>query len=124
MKPKFLRFSFPNLPHQKRSCLFGPGEQILDQIKTICSQQDKFGNDTKTFWFRFQNDIGLSVFSLLTLLTAAYETKSYEKGFPTSAVCVGLLPETGAVLLAATSKNTLLKRLIFEVFRVPNLRLY
>ncbi len=52
-------FLFPNLPHRKRSCLFGPGEQILGQIETICSQQDKFGNDTKTFWFRFQNDIGM-----------------------------------------------------------------
>jgi hypothetical protein len=53
-----------------------------------------------------------------------YETKSYEKGFHTSVVCVGLFPETGAVLFTATSKkNTLLKRLIYEVFRVPNLRL-
>jgi hypothetical protein len=24
-------------------------------METICSQQVKFGNDTKTFWFRFQN---------------------------------------------------------------------
>jgi hypothetical protein len=44
-----------------RSFLFGPGEQILDQIETICSQQDKFGNETKTFWFRFQNNIGTFV---------------------------------------------------------------
>jgi hypothetical protein len=44
----------------------GPGEQILDQIETICSQPDKFGNDTKTFWFRFQKDIGTFVLSFLT----------------------------------------------------------
>ncbi len=31
-----------NLPHRMRSFLFGPGMQILDQIETICSQQDKF----------------------------------------------------------------------------------
>ncbi len=48
MKPKRLSL-FPNLPHRKRSFLFGPGEQILEQIETICSQQDKFGNDAKTF---------------------------------------------------------------------------
>ncbi len=29
---------------------------------------EKFGNDTKTFWFRFQNDIGTFVLSFLTLL--------------------------------------------------------
>jgi hypothetical protein len=61
-------FSFPNLPHRKRSCLFIPGEDILDQIETICFQQDNFGNYTKTFWFRFQNDIGTFVLLLLTLL--------------------------------------------------------
>jgi hypothetical protein len=66
MKPERLG-SFPNLPHLKRSFLLGPGEQILDQIETICSQQDKFGNDTKTFWFHFQNDIG--IFFLLSFLT-------------------------------------------------------
>ncbi len=31
-------------------------------------QQHKFGNDTKTFWFRFQNDTGTIVLSFLTLL--------------------------------------------------------
>ncbi len=50
------------VPHRKRS------EQILDQIETICSQQDKFGNDTKTFWFSFQNNIGIFVLSFLTIL--------------------------------------------------------
>ena len=68
MKPKCLSL-FLNLPHRKRSFLFGPGEHILDQIETICYQQDKFGNDTKTFWFRFQMDIGMFVLSFLTLLT-------------------------------------------------------
>jgi hypothetical protein len=67
MKTKRLSL-FPNLPHRKSAFLFGPGEQILDQIETICSQQDKFGNDTKTFRFRFQNDIGTFVLSFLTLL--------------------------------------------------------
>jgi hypothetical protein len=37
-------------------------------METICSKQDRFGNDTKTFWFRFQNDIGTFVLSFLTLL--------------------------------------------------------
>jgi hypothetical protein len=32
------------------------------------SQQDTFRNDTKTFWFRFQKDIGTFVLSFLTLL--------------------------------------------------------
>jgi hypothetical protein len=41
-----------------RSFLFCPGELILDKIETICFQQEKFGNETNTFWFRFQNDIG------------------------------------------------------------------
>ena len=49
--------SFPNLSYRRRSFLFGPGEQILDKIETICFQEEKFGNDTKTFWFRFQNYI-------------------------------------------------------------------
>jgi hypothetical protein len=40
-------------------------EQILDQIETISSQQEKIGNDTKTFWFRFQNNIGTFVLSFL-----------------------------------------------------------
>ncbi len=31
------------------STVFGPGEQILDQIETICFQLDEFGNDIKTF---------------------------------------------------------------------------
>ncbi len=38
----------------------------MDQIETICSQQNKFGNDTKTYWFRFQNDTGTFFFSCLT----------------------------------------------------------
>ncbi len=46
---------------------FGPGEQILDQIETICFQKDKFGNDTKTFWFS-KNDIGTFFLSFLKLL--------------------------------------------------------
>jgi hypothetical protein len=58
--------SFPNLPHRKRSFLFGPGEQILDHIETIRYQQDKIGNDTKTFRFCFQNDIGTFVLSFIT----------------------------------------------------------
>jgi hypothetical protein len=35
MKPKSLSL-FLNLSYQKRSFLFGPGEQVLDQIETIC----------------------------------------------------------------------------------------
>jgi hypothetical protein len=38
------------------------------QIETICSQQDKFGNDTKMFRFRFKNYIRTFVLSFLTLL--------------------------------------------------------
>jgi hypothetical protein len=56
------------MSYRKRSLLFGPEEQILDKIETIWFQKDKFGNDTKTFWFRFQNDIGTFVLSFLTLL--------------------------------------------------------
>ncbi len=43
--------TIPILAYQKRSFLFGPVEQILDQIETICFQEDKFGKDTKTFGF-------------------------------------------------------------------------
>jgi hypothetical protein len=50
MKPKRLSL-FPNVPHRKSIFIFGPGEQILDQIETIFSQQDKFGNDTPHFSF-------------------------------------------------------------------------
>ena len=67
MKPKRLSL-IPNLPHLKSTFLFGSGEQILDQIEIICYQQDKFRNDTKTFWFRFQNNIRTFVLSFLTLL--------------------------------------------------------
>ena len=49
MKPKCLSL-FLNLPHRKRSFLFGPGEHILDQIESICYQQDKF-----EIWERYQN---------------------------------------------------------------------
>jgi hypothetical protein len=41
--------------------LFCPGQQTLDKIETICFQQEKFGNITKTFLFLFQNDIGTFV---------------------------------------------------------------
>jgi hypothetical protein len=41
---------------------------MLVKIKTICSQQDKFRNDSETFWFRFQNDIRTFLLSFLTLL--------------------------------------------------------
>ena len=67
MKPKLLSL-FSNLVHRKSTFLFNPGEQILVLIKTICSLQDKFGNDFKTFWFRFQNDIGTFLLPFLTLL--------------------------------------------------------
>jgi hypothetical protein len=50
-------FSFPNPPHRKRSCLFVPGEQILDQIETICSlrqtrerYQNVFNLFPKRYW--------------------------------------------------------------------------
>ncbi len=59
---------FPNLSYRRRSFLFSPVKQILDKVKTICFQSEKFGNDTKTFWFRFQNDIGTYILSFLTLL--------------------------------------------------------
>ncbi len=65
MKQKRLS-TFPNLLYRKRSFLFGPGEQILDQIETINSQQNKFVNDTKTFWFPFQNDIGTFVLTCVS----------------------------------------------------------
>ncbi len=67
MKPKLLSM-FSNLVRRKSTFLFNPGEQILVLIKTICSLQDKFGNDFKTFWFRFQNDIGTLLLPFLTLL--------------------------------------------------------
>jgi hypothetical protein len=70
MKAKRLSLS-PILPHRKSTFLFNPGEEILVHIKTICTVltlQDKFGNDSKTFWFRFQNDIGTFLLSFLTLL--------------------------------------------------------
>ncbi len=71
----------PESAPSKEHILFGPGEQILDQMETICSLEDKFGNDTcsdtdstltmyrllssavqyQMFWFRFQNDIGMFV---------------------------------------------------------------
>jgi hypothetical protein len=57
MKPKRLS-SFPNLTHQKRSFLFG---QILDQIKNKLFSTRQIRNDTKTFWFRFQNNFGMFV---------------------------------------------------------------
>ncbi len=59
MKPNLI--SLPNFSYRNKSFLFGPGAQILDQIETICFQIDKFGNDTKTVWFRSQNDIGTFV---------------------------------------------------------------
>ncbi len=67
MKPKHLSL-FPNLPHRKSTFPFDPGERILVLIKTIRSLQDKFGNDSTTFWFRFQNDIGMFLLPFLTLL--------------------------------------------------------
>jgi len=61
--------SFPNLSYRRWSFLFCPGEQILDKIETICFQQEKSGNDIKTFWFRLQNDIGTFVLPFLTFRT-------------------------------------------------------
>ncbi len=84
MKPKHLSL-FPNLPRRKSTFLFGPGEQILDQIETICSQQDKFRNTIKLFWFRFQNHIRTFVLSFLTFLErragARAQTLAKEKRF-------------------------------------------
>jgi hypothetical protein len=73
MIPKRLSL-YPNQSHRKSTFLFGAGEQILDPIETICSKQDKFGNNTKTFLFRFQNDIGTFVLSFLTILVLIYQT--------------------------------------------------
>jgi hypothetical protein len=67
MKPKRLNL-LPNLPHRKSPFLVSSGEQILVKIKTICSQQDKFGNNFKTIWFHFQNNIGTFLLLFLTLL--------------------------------------------------------
>ncbi len=67
MKPKLLSL-FSNLVHRKSTFPFNPGERVLVLIITICSLQDKFGNDFKTFWFRFQNDIGTFLLPFLTLL--------------------------------------------------------
>jgi len=67
MKSKRLSL-LPNLPHRKSTFLFSSGEQILVKIKTICSQQDKFGNNFKTIWFHFQNNIGTFLLLFLTLL--------------------------------------------------------
>jgi hypothetical protein len=64
---KTSEFIFESSP-SKEHISIGSGEQILDQIETIDSQQDKYGNDTKTFWLRFRNDIGTFVLSFLTLL--------------------------------------------------------
>jgi hypothetical protein len=66
-EPKLLSL-FSNLVHRNSTFLFNPGEQILVLIKTICSLQDKFGNDFKTFWFRFQNGIGTFLLPFLTFL--------------------------------------------------------
>jgi hypothetical protein len=62
MKPKRLSF-VPESALSKENILFTPRQQILDQIETICSQQGKVGNNTETFWFRFQNDVGTFVLS-------------------------------------------------------------
>jgi hypothetical protein len=69
MKAKRLSLS-PNLPHRKSTFLFNPGEEIPgpNQNNLYGALQDKFGNDSKTFWFRFQNDIGTFLLSFLTLL--------------------------------------------------------
>jgi hypothetical protein len=53
--------------------LFGPGEQIMDQIEKICSQQDKFGNDTNTFGFVYKT-ILLFVLSFFTFVHTATVT--------------------------------------------------
>ncbi len=58
----------PESAPSKKSFLFGPGEQILDQIATICSQQDKFKDDTKLFLLPFQNNFGTFALSFLTLV--------------------------------------------------------
>jgi hypothetical protein len=79
MKPKLLSL-FSNLVHRKSTFLFNPGEQILVPIKTICSLQDKLGNDFKTFWFRFQHDIGTFLLPFLTLLPAQTEAASKKQG--------------------------------------------
>jgi hypothetical protein len=66
MKQKTIEF-FSEFVLSKVILSILPGEQILDKTETICFQQEKFGNDTKKFWFRFQNDIGTFVLPFLTL---------------------------------------------------------
>jgi hypothetical protein len=58
MKPKCLSFPSRICPIERDHVYLVSGEQILDQIETICSEQGKFGIDTKTFRFLCQNDIG------------------------------------------------------------------
>jgi hypothetical protein len=91
---------FPNLPHRKITFLFSSGGHILVQIKTICFQQDKFGNDSKTFWFRFQNDIGTFLLSFLTILVLMKENTVLTK-------VSTLLTKENTVL---TKENTVLKK--------------
>ncbi len=50
MKPKLLS-SFPNLSYWKISYLFGPEEQILDQIERICFKKTNSGTLPKRFGF-------------------------------------------------------------------------
>ena len=44
------------------------GDSGPNQNNLYGTLQDKFGNESKTFWFRFQNDIGTFLLSFLTLL--------------------------------------------------------
>ena len=66
-------FSFPNLPHRKRSCLFGPEAQNLNQIETICYHLSTrpIRERYQKGWFRFQNDIGAFVLWFLALLVSS-----------------------------------------------------
>ncbi len=49
---------FPNRPHGKSTYLFGPGEQIQDQIETICSTRqfrEQYQNVLVSFPQRYRN---------------------------------------------------------------------
>jgi hypothetical protein len=68
MKQKTIEF-FPEFVLSKVILSILPRRAgFLDKIETISFQQEKFGNDTKKFWFCFQNDIGTFVLPFLTLL--------------------------------------------------------
>jgi hypothetical protein len=78
MKPKCLSFIPKSAPSKEIMSIWYRRTDSGPNRNNLHSQQDKFGNDIKSFWFRFQNDIGKFVLSFLGIALIIINLEPWE----------------------------------------------